>query len=332
MSNGRTTRSGRRYVEFWQDLGNIKIVTIKLSCPLLDNLLQQALEREAQPVDDPLENFDTDLPSQSTLDPNLAPPVKKRAVPEDEDAEEPAKGHNTHRHSKRWKPIQTCQTVSSSLNVAQLPAASGGSQPAWDYVEWDGTNTLLLVDEAGQIFMVGLKNIRDPSYNEDMEKLADPLEGAQTMKLKLKREDLNHLRGEGFAAAATGWSMGGGQDRVTHSAGKHEEVTQNLIQEPCMWRLASTQDAGFACWLFRNYELHKESMGQLRSSIEGFKPNFDRSHMCAITAVGQFKSSEGGHLVLPDLKVIIEFPSGCTFLLPSAVLQHGNTQIQEGET
>ncbi|KAL0057298.1 hypothetical protein AAF712_016067 [Marasmius tenuissimus] len=396
MSNGRTTRSGRRYVEFWQDLGNIEIVTIKSSCPPLESLLQQALEREAQPVDDPLENFDTDLSSQSTLDPNLAPPVKKRAVPEDEDAEEPAKGHNTHRHSKRRKrrevrmhadghlhshhlsAIQTCQTVSSSLNVAQLPAASGGyigqditgpsrnvwdvgwyrSQPDWDYVEWDGTNALLLVDEAGRIFMVGLKNVRDPSYNEDMEKLADLLEGARTMKLKLKREDLNHLRGEGFAAAATGWSMGGGQDRVTHSAGKHEEVMQNLIQEPCMRRLASTQDAGFACWSFRNYELYKESMGQLRSSIEGFKPNFDRSQfasltcnfgpqvctsihtdakncphsMCAITAVGQFESSKGGHLVLPDLKVIIEFPSGCTFLLPSAVLRHGNTRIQEGET
>ncbi|KAJ8085752.1 hypothetical protein PM082_004570 [Marasmius tenuissimus] len=386
MSNGRSTRSGRTYVEFWQDLGNVEIVTIKPSCPPLESLLQQALEREAQVVDDPLDDFDP-LSSQSMSDLNTTPPVKKGIAPEDEDVTQPRKGQNTYRHSKRRKhrddrmhvdghlhshhrsAIQTCQTAMSVLDVTQLPAASGGyigqdvtgpsrnvrdadwyrSQLDWDYIEWDGRQ---------RIFMVGLKKVQDASYDEDMGKVANVLEGARTTKLVLKKADLNHLRGEGFAAAATGWSMGGGQGIVTHSAGKHEQVMQNIIHEPCIRRLASTQDAGFACWSFRNYEYYKKSMRQLRSSIDGFTPNLDRSQfasltcnfgpqvctsihtdakncphsMCAITAVGQFESSKGGHLVLPDLKVIIEFPSGCTFLLPSAVLRHGNTCIQEGET
>jgi hypothetical protein len=54
--------------------------------------------------------------------------------------------------------------------------------------------------------------------------------------------------------------------------------------------------------------------------------------MCAITAAGKFDHTKGGHLILPDLKIIIEFPSGCTLLLPSAILRHGNTPVRTGET
>ncbi|KAL0061226.1 hypothetical protein AAF712_011985 [Marasmius tenuissimus] len=396
MSSARQTRSGRRYVEFWQDLGDVEVVTIKASCPPLEKLLKQALEREDQPIDDCLEDFDETTVSQPELAPHPIPSNNKRPITEEDDASEPKYSQNSYRHAKRRKrrdgrlstdghlhshhlsAIQTCQIVPSILDVANLPAANGGfigqnitgsdravhdaewykSQADWDYVEWDGTNALLLVDGARRIFLVGLKKVRDSSYDADMVKAADILDAARKTKLVLKREDLTHLRGQGFAAAATGWSMGGGQDRVTHSAGKHEGVMQGIISEPCIRRLASMQDAGFACWSFKNYEYYKDSMKQLRSIIEGFKPNFDRSQfasftcnfgpqvctsihtdakncphsMCAITAVGQFDSTKGGHLVLPDLKVIIEFPSGCTFLLPSAVLRHGNTSIRKHET
>jgi hypothetical protein len=39
----------------------------------------------------------------------------------------------------------------------------------------------------------------------------------------------------------------------------------------------------------------------------------------------------GGHLVLWDLQLIIEFPPGATILIPSALLRHSNTTIQKGE-
>lgn len=40
----------------------------------------------------------------------------------------------------------------------------------------------------------------------------------------------------------------------------------------------------------------------------------------------------GGHLILWDAKVVIEFPHGATILLPSATITHSNIPIQDDET
>ncbi len=52
---------------------------------------------------------------------------------------------------------------------------------------------------------------------------------------------------------------------------------------------------------------------------------------CTITALGWFDPKRGGHLVLWDLKLIIDFPPGSTILIPSAILLHSNTAIAPGE-
>jgi hypothetical protein len=52
---------------------------------------------------------------------------------------------------------------------------------------------------------------------------------------------------------------------------------------------------------------------------------------CAIQALGHFDYTKGGHLVLPDLQLILEFPAGTLIFLPSATLTHANTPIQDGE-
>lgn len=48
---------------------------------------------------------------------------------------------------------------------------------------------------------------------------------------------------------------------------------------------------------------------------------------CSITALGAFDHKRGGHLVLPDLKLAIEFPPGSTVLIPSSLLTHYNLPI-----
>lgn len=53
---------------------------------------------------------------------------------------------------------------------------------------------------------------------------------------------------------------------------------------------------------------------------------------CPVLAGGKFDKNLGGHLVLWDLKLIIQFPPGSLIILPSALLTHSNLPIQEGET
>ena len=52
---------------------------------------------------------------------------------------------------------------------------------------------------------------------------------------------------------------------------------------------------------------------------------------CAVQSLGQFDHTLGGHLVLDDLQLLIEFPPNSLILLPSAILTHANTAIQDGE-
>ena len=54
--------------------------------------------------------------------------------------------------------------------------------------------------------------------------------------------------------------------------------------------------------------------------------------LCAITAIGDFNPSKGGHLVLWDCKLVIEFPPGSTILILSAVLTHSNAKVASHET
>lgn len=52
---------------------------------------------------------------------------------------------------------------------------------------------------------------------------------------------------------------------------------------------------------------------------------------CAITALGFFDYTMGGHLILWDCKLILEFPPGTTILIPSAAIYHSNIPIASGE-
>jgi len=51
----------------------------------------------------------------------------------------------------------------------------------------------------------------------------------------------------------------------------------------------------------------------------------------SITALGDFSSTLGGHLVLWDLGIVVEFPPNSTILIPSSLIVHSNTPIQPDE-
>lgn len=53
---------------------------------------------------------------------------------------------------------------------------------------------------------------------------------------------------------------------------------------------------------------------------------------CPVSSGGNYNHKLGGHLILFDLKIVVEFPPGATIIVPSSTLTHGNTAIQPGET
>jgi hypothetical protein len=48
--------------------------------------------------------------------------------------------------------------------------------------------------------------------------------------------------------------------------------------------------------------------------------------------MGDFDATAGGHLVLWDLELVVEFPHAATILLPSATIAHSNIPVGVGET
>lgn len=54
--------------------------------------------------------------------------------------------------------------------------------------------------------------------------------------------------------------------------------------------------------------------------------------LCSVTSFGNYNPNKGGHLILWDLGIVIEFPPYSTILIPSAIIEHSNTCVQDGET
>lgn len=103
-------------------------------------------------------------------------------------------------------------------------------------------------------------------------------------------------------------------------------ATVNSIRDrlPGLRRTYDSKVGVFPCRSF--------NLGQHTASY----PHTDRCNLaqswCSITPIGTFDPKLGGHLVLKELKLIIEFPPSSTILIPSALLTHSNIPIREHET
>ncbi|KAH9042329.1 hypothetical protein EDB84DRAFT_1232732, partial [Lactarius hengduanensis] len=77
------------------------------------------------------------------------------------------------------------------------------------------------------------------------------------------------------------------------------------------------------------------NIGNQSTSFPHTNENNLAQSWCSITPLGTFNPKEGGHIVLWDLKMVVEFPPGLapgsTVLIPSALITHSNTPIRPGE-
>ncbi|KAJ7062445.1 hypothetical protein B0H15DRAFT_794783, partial [Mycena belliarum] len=52
----------------------------------------------------------------------------------------------------------------------------------------------------------------------------------------------------------------------------------------------------------------------------------------AITALGDFNASNGGHIILWDLNLVVRLPAGSTILIPRALIRYSFVRIAPGES
>ncbi|KZP28311.1 hypothetical protein FIBSPDRAFT_668895, partial [Athelia psychrophila] len=169
-----------------------------------------------------------------------------------------------------------------------------------------------------------------------------------------------HRRGP-HRAKAFGVSHGGGQKRpgvLRQGSLRNQRAVEAFRSNEFVKRAAHFGSSAFSYYSPKLYARYCDYLGRLRQHDPSLAWNFPQSvfpvttvnfgpeaacydHLdfgnaaagwCAITAAGSYDPKLGGHLIIFDINKIIEFPPGSTILLPSSVMRHGNTPIQEGET
>ncbi|KAI0359456.1 hypothetical protein OH77DRAFT_1493690 [Trametes cingulata] len=215
-----------------------------------------------------------------------------------------------------------------------------------------------LVDEQDRVFAVLAGRPRDSQEWSDInEKAMEAFEEARAT-LKLTEKQTANRRGD-YAAVSVGVSFGGGQ---THPAnfsltGKKQAAVEKLLSNRAVCRLAGFGDSCMKLFAARLHAYYEETLAKLQQADGSLRRNFKDNvfaaatfnlgpqvvtvphtdHMnipagwCAITALGRYDHTAGGHLLLWDLKLMVEFPPGALILIPSAILCHSNTAIAPHE-
>ncbi|KAK0448256.1 uncharacterized protein EV420DRAFT_1275821, partial [Desarmillaria tabescens] len=169
-----------------------------------------------------------------------------------------------------------------------------------------------------------------------------------------------HRHGD-YTTLSTGFSFGGGQQRpgnFRHSKRVKRELDR-LCQNWAIKRIAGYMNGAFKVSQPELFQLYADALQQLLTRHPHLRATFPPdvsvfagahfnmgpqtvtvSHydtknlgwgMCIVYVDGGFNHKQGGHLILWDLKLVIEFPAGTCIMLPSALIEHSNVPIQPDE-
>ncbi|KAJ6549087.1 hypothetical protein DFH09DRAFT_926345 [Mycena vulgaris] len=214
-----------------------------------------------------------------------------------------------------------------------------------------------LVDAQGRVFAVLVGQPRDARYGAAASNVYKLL-CAKAAAAAFPRSMLHHRRGL-FAVLNVGLSYGKGQSVPSwlHND-KYAELTEELIADPDVSRMATFASAAYKLWAPRLHEYYADHQRRLHKRLPHLRRTFPKSvfscaafnfgprvwtfrhrdvlnvpfGMCAIQAVGPFDPTKGGHLILWDLMLVIEFPPGALILVPSATIEHSNVPVQAGDS
>ncbi|KAJ7768413.1 hypothetical protein B0H16DRAFT_1308066, partial [Mycena metata] len=223
-------------------------------------------------------------------------------------------------------------------------------------IRWDGITARPIVDAHGRIIAVLAGRPSDPDYVPAVQAAYAAM--AQERQQATFAADLSRHRRGPFVALNCGIGYSKGQpvpSRINN--GEHTAILQRLLGDHNIMRVATYASAAFNLWAPKVYCYYRDHDRRLRTKFPNLEPNFPKSvfsaaafnfglnvwtfkhrdvlnapfGMCAITTMGPFDATKGGHIILWELKLVIEFPAASTILIPSATITHSNLPVQGGD-
>ncbi|KAG0692936.1 hypothetical protein DFH29DRAFT_881896 [Suillus ampliporus] len=253
---------------------------------------------------------------------------------------------NKHRaKSIPSKLLSKCLPIAGGAYVGKVLRSHGEAvqeledlvQQGLKVVEWDGRTPHILLDKEERIIGVLAGHPKDDCWQDTVAAACTAMEDARS-RCVFADDDMKHRRGA-YPCLAVGVSFGGGQKipgNLVHAKGNREAL-QSLLEHKAIQRIAGFGNGILYHYSPKVYELYSNTRRLLLDNQPGLKWNFQNNNqnfasgMCSITALGNYDPTKGGHLVLFDLGLIVQFPPGSTIIIPSAILRHGNVSISSGE-
>ncbi|KAJ7077655.1 hypothetical protein B0H15DRAFT_759244, partial [Mycena belliarum] len=219
-----------------------------------------------------------------------------------------------------------------------------------------------ILDAQGRIVAVLVGTPKDPNWDAVVGEAVSEMDRARRRCIRHRiytHLSPLHRRGR-FIALASGFSMGGGQIRPgnLYRGPIQYRITRSLCRHRSVRRIMGFQSSALAWYTPKLFRYQATTLKGLLDRQPHLKPNFTNSifpaatyncgpaavtfdhrdflnlshGFCGVTCGGRFDSALGGHIYLRQFRLVVEFPSGASILIPSACVNHGNTPIQPGET
>ncbi|KAF7348118.1 hypothetical protein MSAN_01764400 [Mycena sanguinolenta] len=223
-------------------------------------------------------------------------------------------------------------------------------------IPWDGISARPLADGMGRVFASLAGQPQDNGWRAAVARAYQFIK-AQGNAADFPTSMRHHRRGL-FAAMNVGLMYGKGLLSPTWLDNKKfTPLAERLLAHPDVARMAHFASFAFSLWAPRLYRYYVDHNATLANLLPGVRRPFPKSVFasatfnfgpsvctfkhrdvcnlpfgwCAIQALGSFDATAGGHLVLWDAKVVVEFPAGAVILLPSATVAHSNVPVADGE-
>ncbi|KAJ7292453.1 hypothetical protein C8J57DRAFT_1110457 [Mycena rebaudengoi] len=260
------------------------------------------------------------------------------------------------KRSKGWGSRRRTAAIRQLQRLEELLAEG------FRYIKYDGDKPLFILDRDGRLIAVFVGKPDDPEWDKVISDLTDAMTKAREEAVasgELPIGDDRHRRGN-YSSFTEGVTLGGGPKKPGNFVNppKIRKIIRQLMGKKCTRRVCGFQSSALTTYAPKLCRDVIDDLKPLFKHHPNLRHNFKNSiypivtfncgprtatyqhrdfknpagSWCAITAAGVFDHTKGGHLYLRQLKLIVEFPSGSTALIPSAIVDHGNTPLQPGET